>query len=73
MIRNIVALNRDIKVWNLSLAPNLKSSLILFPPEAAELDRIQSEYDVIFVVAGTNRSDGETKKRYENWIASRFA
>ena len=27
-----------------------------------ELDRIQSEYDVIFVVAGTNRSDGETKK-----------
>ena len=24
-------------------------------PEAAELDRIQCEYDVIFVVAGTNR------------------
>ncbi len=28
-------------------------------PEAAELDRIQREYDVIFVVAGTNTPDGE--------------
>lgn len=27
-------------------------------PEAAELDRIQSEFDVIFVVAGTNTPDG---------------
>lgn len=25
-------------------------------PEAAELDKIQFEYDVIFVIAGTNRS-----------------
>ena len=30
-------------------------------PEAAELDRIQSEYDVLFVVAGTNRPANETK------------
>lgn len=27
-------------------------------PEAAELDRIQSEYDVIFVISGTNTPDG---------------
>ena len=57
-IREIIAGNRDIKVWNLSLgSPEpIKDSFI--SPEAAELDRIQSEYDVIFVVAGTNTPDG---------------
>lgn len=57
-IRNIVSSNPDIKVWNLSLgSPNpIKDNFI--SPEAAELDRIQSEYDVIFVVAGTNTPDG---------------
>lgn len=57
-IRNIVSNNLDIKVWNLSLgSPNpIKDNFI--SPEAAELDRIQSEYDVIFVVAGTNTPDG---------------
>lgn len=57
-IRNIVSNNLDIKVWNLSLgSPNsIKDNFI--SPEAAELDRIQSEFDVIFVVAGTNTPDG---------------
>ena len=56
-IREIVANNQDIKVWNLSLGSpeQIKDSFIT--PEAAELDRIQSEYDVIFVVAGTNTPD----------------
>ena len=62
MIRNIVALNRDIKVWNLSLGSKLEIKPSFISPEAAELDRIQSEYDVIFVVAGTNIPNGETKK-----------
>ena len=62
MIRNIVASNRDIKVWNLSLGSKLEIKPNFISPEAAELDRIQSEYDVIFVVAGTNIPDGETKK-----------
>ena len=62
MIRNIVASNRDIKVWNLSLGSKLEIKPNFISPEAAELDRIQSEYDVIFVVAGTNVPDGETKK-----------
>lgn len=31
-------------------------------PEAAELDRIQSEYDVIFIVAGTNKPISERKR-----------
>ncbi len=58
-IREIVASNPDIKVWNLSLgSPDpIKDNFI--SPEAAELDRIQSEFDVIFVVAGTNTPDGE--------------
>lgn len=62
MIRNIVASNRDIKVWNLSLGSKLEIKPNFISPEAAELDRIQSEYDVIFVVAGTNVPDGVTKK-----------
>lgn len=62
MIRNIVASNRDIKVWNLSLGSKLEIKPSFISPEAAELDRIQSEYDVIFVVAGTNVPAGETKK-----------
>lgn len=62
MIRNIVASNRDIKVWNLSLGSKLEIKPNFISPEAAELDRIQSEYDVIFVVAGTNTPDGAQKK-----------
>lgn len=54
IIRDIVAKNRDIKVWNLSLGSKLEIKANFISPEAAELDRIQSEYDVIFVVAGTN-------------------
>jgi len=60
-IRSIVASNRDIKVWNLSLGSTKEISPSFISPEAAELDRIQSEYDVLFVVAGTNRPEGETK------------
>lgn len=62
MIRNIVASNRDIKVWNLSLGSKLEIKPNFISPEAAELDRIQSEYDVIFVVAGTSIPAGVTKK-----------
>lgn len=62
MIRNIVASNRDIKVWNLSLGSKLEIKPNFISPEAAELDRIQSEYDVVFVVAGTNVPEGVIKK-----------
>lgn len=54
-IRKAVSQNRDIKVWNLSLGSALPIKPNFISPEAAELDRIQSEFDVIFVVAGTNR------------------
>lgn len=55
MIRDIVASNRDIKVWNLSLGSAMEIDSNFISPEAAELDRIQCEYDVIFIVAGTNK------------------
>ncbi len=54
-IREIVKNNRDIKVWNLSLGSAMEIDANFISPEAAELDRIQYEYDVIFVVAGTNK------------------
>lgn len=65
MIRDIVAKNRDIKVWNLSLGSAMEINPNFMSPESAELDRIQSEYDVIFVVAGTNKKlvDGDKKMR----------
>lgn len=56
-IREIIANNQDIKVWNLSLGSSNPIKENSISPEAAELDRIQSEYDVIFVVAGTNKPD----------------
>jgi len=61
-IREIVALNRDIKVWNLSPGSVMEISRNFISPEAAELDRIQCDYDVIFVVAGTNKPIGVSKE-----------
>ena len=57
-IRQIVSQNREIKVWNLSLGSVLEINNNFISPEGAELDKIQSEYDVIFIVAGTNRPEG---------------
>jgi len=62
-ISEIVARNKDIKVWNLSLGSKLDIHPNFISPEAAILDKIQFENDVIFVIAGTNLSNGETKTR----------
>lgn len=65
-IRKIVAANRDIKVWNLSLGTNTETQENFISPPAAELDALQHEYDdIIFVVAGTNKrsEDGDKEKR----------
>lgn len=61
-IREIVSNNRDIQVWNLSLGSPESIKRDFISPEAAELDRIQSEYDVIFVVAGTNKPENKMKE-----------
>lgn len=60
-IREIVAANRQIKVWNLSLGSVVETPENAVSPEAAELDRLQSEFDVIFVIAGTNRKKDDPK------------
>lgn len=53
-IKEIVKENKDIKVWNLSLGSALEINPNFISPEAAILDQIQYENDVVFVVAGTN-------------------
>lgn len=63
-IRKIVANNSDIKVWNLSLGSEMEIENNFISPAAAELDRIQNEYDVIFVVAGTNRPINADTQNY---------
>lgn len=59
-IKEIIASNKDIKVWNLSLGSILEINPNFISAEAAILDRIQYENDVIFVVAGTNKAAGDT-------------
>ncbi len=56
-IREIVITNTDIKVWNLSLGSALEVHPNFISLVGAELDDIQSKYDIIFVVAGTNISE----------------
>lgn len=53
-IRQIVAENQDIHVWNLSLGAVMEINQNSISPQAAALDDIQRMYDVIFIVAGTN-------------------
>lgn len=62
-IKEIVESNRDIKVWNLSLGSALEINSNFISPEAAILDKIQYENDVIFVVAGTNKTSRFNTKK----------
>lgn len=55
-INEIISSNKDIKVWNLSLGSKLEVNQNFISPEAAILDRIQYENDVIFIIAGTNKN-----------------
>lgn len=58
-IKEIVTNNTDIKVWNLSLGSAFEVSNYFASPEAALLDELQFEHDIIFVVAGTNLQPDE--------------
>lgn len=60
-IKEIVTSNPDIKVWNLSLGSDREINKNFISPEAAILDKIQHENNVIFVVAGTNKRDVDIK------------
>lgn len=63
-IKEIIASNKDIKVWNLSLGSILEINPNFISAEAAILDRIQYDNDVIFVVAGTNKAVGDTSSKF---------
>ena len=58
-IKKIVAENKDIKVWNLSLGSELEINKNFISPEAAILDELQFKNDVVFIVSGTNKPDDE--------------
>ncbi len=53
-IKRIVAENKDIKVWNLSLGSDMEIDNNFISPAAAILDQLQYDNDVIFIVSGTN-------------------
>lgn len=55
-IKEIILKNRDIKVWNISLGSSMEINDNFISAEAAILDQIQYENDVIFVIAGTNKT-----------------
>jgi hypothetical protein len=54
-IEQIVRENLDIKVWNISLGSAKEIDDYYVSPIGALLDRLENEYDVVFVVAGTNK------------------
>jgi len=58
-IREIVSQNTDIKVWNLSLGADAEINNNFISAEAGLLDEIQFDYDIIFVIAGTNAKEGD--------------
>lgn len=64
-IEELVKDNPDIKVWNLSLGSDKEIENNFISPEASILDEIQSRYDVIFIVAGTNMPDYIEDKNYK--------
>ena len=61
-IKRIIADNQDIKVWNISLGSNQEINDNFISAEAAVLDQIQYENDMIFVVAGTNKPNPNVEK-----------
>ncbi|KRL12580.1 putative aaa - atpase [Schleiferilactobacillus perolens DSM 12744] len=62
-IKQIVAANPDIHVWNLSLGSETEVNKNFVSAEGAILDQIQYQNNVIFVIAGTNNTKNEPNKR----------
>lgn len=56
-LTKIIEENRDIRVWNFSLGSNDQIDDNYMSVIGAELDWLQYKYDVIFVIAGSNKVD----------------
>ena len=61
-IERIIKQNPTIHVWNLSLGSELEVNKNFISSEAALLDRLQCENNIVFVIAGTNKSSNEPKR-----------
>lgn len=61
-IERIIKQNPTIHVWNLSLGSELEVNQNFISSEAALLDRLQCENNIVFVIAGTNKSNNKPKK-----------
>lgn len=62
-IKEVVAANPDIHVWNISLGSDAEINKNFISAEGAVLDQIQFDNNVIFVIAGTNKKINEKNKR----------
>ncbi|MBZ0202404.1 MAG: S8 family serine peptidase, partial [Ignavibacteria bacterium] len=51
-----------IKIWNLSIGTNARCSIDTFSSLAVELDRLQEEYNVIFVISAGNYDENPLLK-----------
>ena len=60
-IKEIIANNSDIHVWNLSLGTDDEVSKNFISYDAAVLDELQAQKNIIFVVYGTNDNRSEKK------------
>lgn len=63
-IRDIVENNLDIKVWNISLGSELEVSRNYMSVQGALLDELQFKYDILFIVAGTNKPESTGNASY---------
>lgn len=61
-IEKIIKQNPTIHVWNLSLGSEAEVNQNFISSEAALLDRLQFENNIVFVIAGTNKSCKESKR-----------
>lgn len=68
-IKEIVEENKGIKVWNLSLGTNREINDNFISQVGALIDMLESQYNIIFVIAGTNKTD-EDKMNVEKKIGS---
>lgn len=62
-VEEIIKNNLDIHVWNISLGTEEEVSKNFVSFDSAELDDLQTRYDVIFVISGTNDNRNNKKDR----------
>ena len=62
-IKSIIEQNPDIHVWNLSLGTEEEVSRNFISLDGAVLDDLQSKYNILFIISGTNNTRKDTKNQ----------